>query len=118
MLVQLLGRETPMAVFEVEDNTVPEPDVIYIAPSSRNAVFEDGRFRLLEAKREATPKPSVNVFFSSIAACKGEDAIGVILSGTGSDGTAGLREIKLSGGFTFAQDPSTAKYTGDAPVRH
>ncbi len=112
MLVQLLGRETPMAVFEVEDNTVPEPDVIYIAPSSRNAVFEDGRFRLLEAKREATPKPSVNVFFSSIAADKGEDAIGVILSGTGSDGTAGLREIKLSGGFTFAQDPSTAKYTG------
>ncbi len=112
MLVQLLGRETAMAVCEIQDNMQPEPDVVYIAPASRNTIFQNGKFRLLETKREALPKPSVNVFFTSLASEKTEDAIGVILSGTGSDGTVGLREIKANGGFTFAQEPSSAKYTG------
>jgi two-component system CheB/CheR fusion protein len=112
MLVQLLGRETPMAVVEIQDNMVPEPDVIYVAPASRNTIFQEGCFKLLETKRETLPKPSVNVFLTSVAAEKSEDAIGVVLSGTGSDGTVGLREIKLNGGFTFAQEPSSAKYTG------
>jgi two-component system, chemotaxis family, CheB/CheR fusion protein len=112
MLVQLLGRETAMAVMEIQDNMVPEADVVYIAPASRNTVLENGHFRLLETKRETTPKPSVNTFFSSMASEKGEEAIGIILSGTGSDGTAGLREIKLNGGFTFAQELHSAKYIG------
>jgi two-component system CheB/CheR fusion protein len=112
MLVQLLGRETPMAVVEIQDNTAPEPDVIYVAPASRNTIFQDGCFKLLETRRETLPKPSVNVFLTSLAAEKSEDAIGVVLSGTGSDGTVGLREVKLNGGFTFAQEPSSAKYTG------
>jgi two-component system CheB/CheR fusion protein len=112
MMVQLLSRETAMAVLEIEDGVRPEPNVIYVAPSSRNTVFQEGHFKLLETKREALPKPSVNVFFSSLASEKGEDAIGVILSGTGSDGTVGIREIKASGGFTFAQQPDTAKYDG------
>ena len=112
MLVQLLGRETAMAVQEIEDNTQPQPDIIYIAPASRNTILQDGHFRLLEPKRETLPKPSVNVFFSSLATEKTEDAIGIILSGTGSDGTVGLREIKVNGGFTFAQEPKSAKYTG------
>lgn len=112
MMVQLLGRETAMAVREVEDGIRPEPDIVYVAPASRNVIMRDGRFVLLETVREALPKPSVNAFFSSMAADIGEDAIGVILSGTGSDGTVGLREIKASGGFTFAQEPATAKYGG------
>jgi len=112
MMVQLLGRETVMAVREVEDGIRPEPNVIYVAPASHNAAISEGVFRLFEAKRDAVPKPSVNGFFSSLAAEKGEDAIGVILSGTGSDGTAGIREIKAAGGFTFSQDPATAKYAG------
>lgn len=112
MMVQLLGRETAMVVREVEDGIRPEPDIIYVAPASRNAIMRDGRFVLLETVREALPKPSVNAFFSSLASDIGEDAIGVILSGTGSDGTVGLREIKASGGFTFSQDPTTAKYGG------
>lgn len=112
MMVQLLGRETAMAVREVEDGAKPEADIVYVAPASRNVIIRDGQFVLLETVREALPKPSVNVFFSSLAADLGEDAIGVILSGTGSDGTVGLREIKASGGFTFAQEPGTAKYGG------
>ncbi|NBQ70486.1 MAG: PAS domain S-box protein, partial [Nitrosomonadaceae bacterium] len=112
MLVQLLGRETSMAVCEILDQMTPEADVIYIAPASRNTIYKDGRFILLETKRETLPKPSVNVFLASLASEKTEDAMGVILSGTGSDGTAGLREIKVNGGFTFAQQLDTAKYIG------
>ena len=112
MMVQLLGRETQLAVCEVTDGMRPEPDVIYVAPASHNLLFRDGLFHLVPTVRDALPKPSANVFFSSLAAEKGEDAIGVILSGTGSDGTVGLREIKAAGGFTFAQTPETAKYSG------
>jgi two-component system CheB/CheR fusion protein len=112
MMVQLLGRETALAVREITEGIAPEPDVIYVAPASRNVVLREGRFALIETKREALPKPSANAFFSSLATEKGEDAIGVILSGTGSDGTVGLREIKAAGGFTFAQTPESAKYTG------
>lgn len=112
MLVQLLGRETAMVVREVEDGAVPEADVIYVAPASRNVVLREGRLVLLETVREALPRPSVNAFLSSLASGLGEDAIGVILSGTGSDGTVGLREIKAAGGFTFAQEPNSAKYAG------
>lgn len=112
MMVQLLGRETALAVREITEGIQPEPDVIYVAPASRNVILREGRFALIETKREALPKPSANTFFASLAAEKGEDAIGVILSGTGSDGTVGLREIKAAGGFTFAQSPESAKYTG------
>jgi two-component system CheB/CheR fusion protein len=112
MMVQLLGRETAMAVRDVENGLQPEPNVVYVAPASHNVTVAEGRLHLSEAKRDAVPKPSVNVFFSSLAAEKGEDAIGVVLSGTGSDGTAGIREIKAAGGFTFAQDPASAKYSG------
>jgi two-component system CheB/CheR fusion protein len=112
LMTQLLGRETTMVVREIQDGVLPEPDVIFVAPSGRNTILQDGRFKLLEVVRETLPKPSVNVFFSSLAAEKAENAIGIILSGTGSDGTVGLREIKASGGFSFAQEPGSAKYTG------
>jgi two-component system CheB/CheR fusion protein len=112
MMAQLLGRETAMAVQEVENGVQPEPDTIYVAPASSNVKLKDGCFELIEGPREATPRPSVNLFLASLAEEKIEDAIGVILSGTGSDGASGLRDIKAAGGYTFAQDPQTAKYAG------
>ena len=112
MMVQLLGRETAMAVLEIEDGAIPQPDTIYVTPPSHNVILTDGHFSLIEGPRQTLPRPSVNTFFTSLASCKGEDAIGVILSGTGSDGAAGLREVKAAGGFTFAQEPGTAKYSG------
>ncbi|MRR49735.1 MAG: EAL domain-containing protein [Rhodocyclaceae bacterium] len=112
MMVQLLGRETAMAVQEVEHGIQPEPDTIYVAPASRNVILKDNCFVLIEGPREVMPRPSVNVFFTSLATEKIEDAIGVVLSGTGSDGAAGLRDIKAGGGYTFAQDPQSAKYAG------
>ncbi len=112
MLVQLLGRGTPMAVREIAQGDRPLPNTIFIAPANRNVILVEGRFALNETPRNAVPKPSVNAFFQSLAEQFGEDAIGVILSGTGTDGSIGLREIKAAGGYTFAQDPATAKYSG------
>ncbi len=112
MMVQLLSRETAMSVQEVAHDTIPEPDTIYVTPPGTNVVLRKGHLVLQEAPLKAMPRPSVNAFFSSMAEELGEDAIGVILSGTGTDGAAGLREIKAVGGFTFAQDPEAAKYNG------
>ena len=112
MLVQLLGRDTAMAVKEIEDGCSPEPDTIFITPASSNVTMRGGCFHLVKTARQVVPKPSVNVFLTSLAEQCGEDAIGVILSGTGSDGSQGIREIKAAGGFTFAQEPTSAKYNG------
>lgn len=112
MLAQLLGRETAMAVREIEDGMVPEPNSIYTTPPNRNLEFRDDRFVLIAPAQEVLPKPSVNTFLYSLAEARGEGVIGVVLSGTGSDGASGLRAVKASGGLTFAQDPATAKYSG------
>ena len=112
MLVQLLSRETRIPVCEIEDGTQPQPDRVYITPPNRNVVLQDGSFILTEPAAEIMPKPSVNIFFGSLAEDRGEDAIGVILSGTGSDGAVGVRSIKASGGLIFAQEPTSAKYSG------
>lgn len=112
MLVQLLARETRMPVSEIEEGVQPLPDQIYITPPNRNLVLHEGAFVLNEPAAEIMPKPSVNIFFGSLAEDRGEEAIGVILSGTGSDGAVGVRAIKASGGLVFAQEPGSAKYSG------
>lgn len=112
MLPQLLGRETSLPVVEIVHGQPPRPDTIYITPPDRNVVLKDGKLELLQSPREIMPKPSVNLLLSSLAEERREDAIGVILSGTGSDGSSGIRAIKAAGGFTFAQDPASAKYDG------
>jgi two-component system CheB/CheR fusion protein len=112
MLPQLLSRETPLPVVEIVHGQQPQPDTIYITPPNRNALLRNGCLELVESPREAIPKPSANLFFTSLAEECREDAIGIILSGTGSDGTSGIRAIKASGGFTFAQDPASARYEG------
>jgi two-component system CheB/CheR fusion protein len=112
MLPQLLARETELPVIEAVDGQAPVPDTIYITPPNRNVVLRDGILQLIQSPREISPKPSVNLFLSSLAEERKEDAIGIILSGTGSDGSSGIRAIKASGGFSFAQDPKTARYDG------
>jgi len=112
MLSQLLGRETPMPVHDIEDGVRPQGNTVYITPPNRNVSLVDGCFRLVEPAREALPKPSVNLFLASLAEAAAETSIGIILSGTGSDGAAGIHAVKAAGGLTFAQDPATAKYNG------
>ena len=112
MLTEIIGRETELEVIEAKDNEVPVAGVIYVTPPNRNLLVQNGRLQLSEpAKNVATPKPSVNVFFSSLAKDRGSKAIGIILSGTGSDGALGIKDIRKAGGITIAQDYMTAKYS-------
>ncbi len=112
MMVQLLGRETTMRVEEVEDGLQPEAGVIYITPPNSDVFVKEGRLRMREPMSEHSPKPSVDLFFSTMAEEMGDHAIGVILSGTGSDGSHGVRAVRAGGGLTIAQEPKTAKYDG------
>ncbi len=112
MMAEILGRETDLRVKELEQGDIPEPGVIYVVPPNANALIKDGRLTLLHAPPEVVPKPSINQFLISLAAEEREAAIGVILSGTGSDGVVGLRAIQAAGGFTLAQKPETARYDG------
>lgn len=112
MMVELIARETGMRVKAVENGEVPLPGVIYIAPPKWNLLLRNGAFVLVEPRPDLGPKPSVNLFLKSLSDEKGEYAIGVVLSGTGSDGAVGIRAIKANGGITFAQAPDTAKYAG------
>ena len=112
MMAHLLGRETTMPVRDIEDGSRPEPNTVYITPPNRNVSLHLGCFRLVVPAKESLPKPSVNLFFTSLADEAAESCIGIILSGTGSDGASGIHAIKAAGGFTFSQDPTTAKYNG------
>jgi two-component system CheB/CheR fusion protein len=112
MMVQLLARETTLPVEEIKDGTVLAPNTIYITPPNKDVRVKNSTLWLREPSAPLGPKPSVDVFFASLAEDRGQHAIGVILSGTGSDGAQGMRAIKASGGLTVAQEPETAKYDG------
>ncbi|MEM7744897.1 MAG: chemotaxis protein CheB [Pseudomonadota bacterium] len=113
LLTELIGRETTLPVLEIVDGTLPEPDTIYIAPPNSDVIVRAGRLRLQPPSAEpAAPKPSVDRFFLSLASTMGDRAIGIILSGTGSDGAYGVQAIRAAGGITIAQSESTAKYNG------
>ncbi|MBF0369361.1 MAG: PAS domain S-box protein [Magnetococcales bacterium] len=112
MMVELLARETKIPVMEIKDKTPISPGVIHITPPNHDADIKDGVLFLKPPTNPVGPKPSIDNFFSALAEDQGEKAIGVILSGTGSDGALGMRTIKAHGGFTLVQDPETAKYNG------
>ncbi len=112
LLVQLLARETCLPVIEVADGVQPSAGVVYIAPPKHDVALRKNGFALLQPKRSRVPTPSVDDFFHSLAESRGGRAIGVVLSGTGSDGAAGLRAIRFRGGHTYAQDPESARYSG------
>jgi two-component system CheB/CheR fusion protein len=109
MLAELLSRATKMPVSEVEDEPVVEPNQIYVIPPDKNMVIANGRLELSAREMRAPHRP-IDHFFRSLADDRGHTAIGVVLSGSATDGTLGLGEIKAAGGITFAQD-ETAQHT-------
>jgi two-component system CheB/CheR fusion protein len=108
-LAEILSRATSMPVIEVVGEPGVQPNCIYVMPPGRNMVLARGHLRLLS--REEQPHHPIDQFFRSLAETQRDRAIGVVLSGTASDGTLGLEEIKAEGGLTFAQDDS-AQYDG------
>lgn len=119
-LSEALGRSTSFPVHEIRDGMRIEPDHVYVIPSDADVGVLDGTLSLLpRLVDERRPHLPIDFFLRALAADLGNQAIGVVLSGTGSDGAEGLRAIKAEGGITFAQDPGSAKFPGmpEAAVR-
>ncbi len=104
-LAEILARATTMPVCEVRDEPAVEPDHVYVIPPGRDMVIAGGRLLLLPQERNARHR-GIDQFFRSLAEDSAHQAIGVVLSGSATDGTLGLEVIKAGGGVTFAQDES------------
>ncbi|MBN1572957.1 MAG: PAS domain-containing protein [Deltaproteobacteria bacterium] len=111
-LLSLLERYSRTKMTEIVDRVKIEPNTIYITPFGKNVKIENDRLILTDPKPSLGPRPSVDHFFTSLANDKGAQAVGIILSGTGSDGSRGIRAIKAEGGITIVQEVKSAKYTG------
>jgi len=112
ILTELVKRYTRMQVFEVADGTVVKPNCTYIIPPNRDMAFLDGTLQLLEPASPRGQRLPVDFFFRSLAQDQHERAICIVLSGTGSDGTLGVRAVKGEGGMAMAQNPKSTEYNG------
>lgn len=112
LLPQLLQNHTPMKVSAVEDGMTILPNQVYVAPSNKDMIIMKGVLHLLEIADSAGLRLPIDDFFRSLAQDQGEDACCIILSGTGSDGSSGLKAIKSEGGLVLVQDEESAKYNG------
>ena len=99
-----------MTVSEVENKTVVRPNHVYIIPPDKAMSVTQGILNLVPREDTAGHFMPIDYFLESLAKDQGSKAIGVILSGTATDGSRGLKEVKNVGGITFAQKPQTAKY--------
>jgi two-component system CheB/CheR fusion protein len=112
-LTEALRRATSFRVHEIQDGMHVEPDQVYVIPSNADVGILQGTLALLpRPSQERKPHLPIDFFFNSLAADLGNQAIGVVLSGTGADGAEGLRAIKAADGVTFAQAPRSAKFSG------
>ncbi len=109
-LPEILGRTTKLSVKEVTDGTIVQPDHVYVIPANTGMVIQNGVLKLSARVLVQGQHMPIDNFFRSLAEKLGQRAIGVVLSGTASDGTEGCRAIKAAGGLTFAQDERSAKY--------
>ncbi len=112
LMPELLSRCTKMKVTEAKDKEVVKPDHIYLIPGSKNLTIKEGKLHLVERPPSSTMNFSIDIFFHSLALEQRDRAIGVILSGTGSDGTKGGKSIKEVGGTMFIQNPDDARFDG------
>lgn len=112
ILTDLVQRCTRMRVFEVESGITVEPNCTYIIPPNCDMALLHGKLQLLEPTAPRGRRLPIDFFLKSLAQDQHERAIGIVLSGTGSDGTLGVRAIKGEGGLVMVQLPATAEYDG------
>ena len=110
ILPDLLARVTKMSVCVAQDQMIVKPDHVYVIPPNADLTLEQGRLRLLPRTAQGGQHLTIDRFFRSLALDRSRQAIGVLLSGTAFDGTAGLQAIKAQGGMTFAQNEQSAAY--------
>jgi two-component system chemotaxis response regulator CheB len=110
LLVELLQRRSQIKIKEAANDEAIEKSVVYIAPPDRHLLLYDGKTFLTSTAFVHFSRPSIDLLFESVAGSVDGKAIGVILTGSGSDGAMGIKAIKEKGGTTIAQDPATAEH--------
>jgi len=111
LMVELLAKQTSLPVCAAQDGQQVEANRIYILPPAKSLTIHNGKLQLSAIEGPRQPWTAIDRFLRSLADDQRERAVGIILSGTGSHGTLGLKEIKLAGGIVLAQDPETAGYS-------
>lgn len=109
MLTEILAKQTSMTVQEIDNMDTIKPNNVFVIPFNKGIEVTDGHIKLIP-RSEGGAAISIDILFSSLAEAQKERVIGIILSGSASDGTIGMTAIKREGGLTFAQD-DTAKFT-------
>ena len=112
MMVELLSKNTTMPVLRIENGMQIEPNQVYLIPPKTQLTLLHGALLLSETDHSKGLVLPIDIFFKSLAEDQGERAIGVVLSGTGSDGTRGIRAIKEAGGMVMVQEENSAKFNG------
>jgi len=109
LLTEILSKKTKMKVQEIDDMDKIKPDNVFVIPYNKGIEVTDGHIKLIP-RSDSSAAISIDILFSSLAHAQKERVIGIVLSGSASDGTIGIKDIKHEGGLTFAQDDS-AKFT-------
>ncbi|OIO72889.1 MAG: hypothetical protein AUJ57_05215 [Zetaproteobacteria bacterium CG1_02_53_45] len=112
LMVELLSRNTEMPVLRAEDAMKVEPNTVYLIPPNHNLKIFHGALLLDEQEHDRGLNLPIDIFFKSLAEDQEDKAIAIVLSGTGSDGTQGIRTIKEKMGMVMAQDADSAKFDG------
>jgi two-component system, chemotaxis family, CheB/CheR fusion protein len=112
MMPELLKRFTPIRVVEAKDGVVVQPDEAYIIPPNKDMAIYHRTLQLTQPQKAHGLRMPIDFFFRSLAEDLGDKAVCIILSGTGTDGTVGLRAVHGAGGLTMVQEIGTAKYDG------
>ncbi len=112
MLSELLGKAAHLSVVEAKDGIALEPEHAYVIPPNQYLSLDDGRLKLEKPARSEHPHLAVDHLFFALAEELQDLAVAAVLSGTGMDGTEGIKAVKNRGGLTLAQDPQTAQYSG------
>ncbi|MCP4377268.1 MAG: PAS domain S-box protein [bacterium] len=111
-LPDLLMKYTRMQIFQVEDGMPVEPNCVYVIPPNHDLTIMQGVLYLLEPAAPRSLRLPIDFFFRALAQDRQAAAIGIVLSGTASDGTSGLKAIKQAGGLVMVQEPQSAQYDG------
>jgi two-component system CheB/CheR fusion protein len=109
---ELLARRTSLPIHPAEDGMVVQPDAVYLLPPRKDMIISNGKLLLTDKDPNQLLAMPIDHFFRSLAQDAGERAVGIILSGTGSDGSRGIRDIRDAGGLVFAQTPESAQFDG------
>ena len=112
IMASLVDKHTKMTVSQIEDGTKLEPNHVYLNPPGKNVAIFNRSLHLLEPIKSSAVNMPIDFFFRSLAQDQRDKVIGMILSGTASDGTMGIKAIKGEGGMVMVQQPDTAKYDG------